>query len=100
MSICSSNVTSGFIDQATYDELEKYMYGGLKSRSYFVRDIAKSTWFSQIPIVLSNCSGQKDLNQDFSVSITRSGDYLLHNWLRVKLPEISIALTTTFTNPY
>lgn len=26
-SICTSNVTSGFIDLATFDEIEKYMYG-------------------------------------------------------------------------
>jgi len=26
--ICTSNLTSGFIDLATFDEIEKYMYGG------------------------------------------------------------------------
>ena len=25
---CVANLTAGFIDLATYDELEKYMYGG------------------------------------------------------------------------
>ena len=27
MALTSSNVTSGFIDLATFDEIEKYMYG-------------------------------------------------------------------------
>ena len=28
MALTSSNVTSGFIDLATFDEIEKYLYGG------------------------------------------------------------------------
>ena len=30
----ASNVTSGFVDLATYDELEKYMYGGADATAY------------------------------------------------------------------
>ena len=37
-SICTSNSTAAFIDLATYDEIEKYLYGGNKSTSYFVRE--------------------------------------------------------------
>jgi hypothetical protein len=44
---CTSNLTSGFIDLATYDELEKYMYGGPDATAYFVRETRKSTWFTQ-----------------------------------------------------
>jgi hypothetical protein len=58
MSIQSSNITSGFIDLATYDELEKYMYGCGDAVAYFVRTTCKSTWFTQVPVVLSNASGQ------------------------------------------
>jgi hypothetical protein len=47
---CTSNLTSGFIDLATYDELEKYMYGGPDATAYFVRETRKSTWFTQIRI--------------------------------------------------
>ncbi len=42
MSISSSNVTSGFIDIATKDEIEKYMYGGKTSTAYFVRETRKA----------------------------------------------------------
>ena len=48
MSIQSSNITSGFIDLATYDELEKYMYGCGDAVAYFVRTTCKSTWFTQV----------------------------------------------------
>ncbi len=45
MSISSSNVTSGFIDIATKDEIEKYMLVVKTSTAYFVRETRKATWF-------------------------------------------------------
>ena len=89
MSIQSSNITSGFIDLATYDELEKYMYGCGDAVAYFVRTTCKSTWFTQVPVVLSNASGQADWGQNWSVSISRAGDYLLQTWLRVTLGQVN-----------
>ena len=88
-SLCTSNVTSGFIDLATFDELEKYMYGGSDATAYFVRDTRKSTWFTQVPVCLSRASGEIKFDSDFSVTISRAGDYLLHTWLRVVLPEVA-----------
>jgi hypothetical protein len=89
MSIATSNLTSGFIDLATYDEQEKYTYGGSESIAYFVREVRKSTWFTQVPVVLSKSSGQSGFGQQWSVSISRAGDYLLHTWLRVVLPAVT-----------
>jgi hypothetical protein len=89
--ICSSNITSGFIDLATYDELEKYMYGCGDAVAYFVRTTCKSTWFTQVPVVLSNASGQPKFGQNWSVSISRAGDYLLQTWLRVGLKQVQAA---------
>ena len=90
MSICTSNLTSGFIDLATYDELEKYMYGGPDATAYFVRETRKATWFTQVPTVLSRASGTPDFGQTWSVSISRAGDYLLNTWLRVLVPRLAI----------
>jgi hypothetical protein len=89
-SICTSNVTSGFIDLATFDELEKYMYGGPDATAYFVRETRKSTWFTQVPVVLSRASGTPEFNQEWSASISRAGDYLLNTWLRVTTPKIQL----------
>ena len=86
----TSNVTSGFIDLATFDEIEKYMYGGPDATAYFVRETRKSTWFTQVPVVLSRSSGTPAFNQDWAVSISRAGDYLLQNWLRVQLPAVAL----------
>jgi len=94
--IIGSNVTSGFIDLATFDELEKYMYGSSDATAYFVRQTRRSTWFTQVPVVLSNASGQADFGNDWSVSISRAGDYLLHTWLRVEVPEIKAKAGTNF----
>lgn len=90
-SIATSNLTSGFIDLATFDELEKYMYGGPDATAYFVRETRKATWFTQVPVVLSRASGQPQFNQDWSVSISRAGDYLLQSWLRLQVPNITLA---------
>ena len=89
--ICSSNLTSGFIDLATYDEQEKYLYGGPDAVAYFVREIRKSTWFTQVPVCLSSRSGQAGFGQQWSVSISRAGDYLLHTWLRLTLNAVTAA---------
>lgn len=89
-SIVASNVTSGFIDLATFDELEKYMYGGQDATAYFVRETRKSTWFTQVPVVLSRSTGNPGFGNSWSVNISRAGDYLLDTWLRVTFPKIQL----------
>ena len=86
----ASNVTSGFVDLATYDELEKYMYGGADATAYFVRETRKSTWFTQVPVALTRSSGDAQFGQEWSAQISRSGDYLLNTWLQVSLPALSV----------
>ena len=94
-SICTSNVTSGFIDLATFDELEKYMYGGPDATAYFVRETRKATWFTQVPVVLSRASGTPAFDTEWSVSISRAGDYLLATWLRLTTPKITLNVNAT-----
>lgn len=91
MTTCASNITSGFIDLATYDEMEKHMYGGSSATAYFVRETRKATWFTQVPVVLSRCNGNAEFGTDHAVSISRAGDYLLHAWLRVNFPSVTLA---------
>lgn len=95
MVICTSNSTSGFIDLATYDEQEKYMYGGEDATAYFVRETRKATWFTQVPICLSKSSGTPEFNQEWSASISRSGDYLLYAWLRVTFPSVQLSASNS-----
>ena len=94
--LATSNITSGFIDLATYDEQEKYMYGGEDATAYFVRETRKSTWFTQVPVNLSRSSGSPDFNQEWSVNISRAGDYLLYSWLRVTFPSIQLSDSNVF----
>jgi hypothetical protein len=94
-SVITSNVTSGFIDLATFDEIEKYMYGGPDATAYFVRETRKSTWFTQVPVVLSNAAGSPGFNQDWSVNISRAGDYLLQTWLRLSTPTVQLKTTSS-----
>ena len=86
--LSTSNITSGFIDLATFEEIEKYIYGTEDATNYFVMEHQPSTWFTTVPVVLSRASGQPDFGQDWSVSISRAGDYLLHTWLRLVLPAV------------
>jgi hypothetical protein len=89
--LSTSNITSGFIDIATFEELEKYMYGSENATNYFVSEHQPSIWFTQVPVVLSRASGNPEFSQDWSVSISRAGDYLLHSWLRMVLPAVEAA---------
>ena len=91
----TSNITSGFIDLATFDELEKYLYGGSDATAYFVRETRKATWFTQVPVVLSRCNGLADFGADFSSAISRAGDYLLASWLRVTTPSVQLKSTVS-----
>jgi hypothetical protein len=86
-----NTITSGFIDLATFDEIEKYLYGGADATAYFVRETRKSTWFTQVPVVLSRAAGSPAFNQEWSVSISRAGDYLLQSWLRLTVAEVALA---------
>ena len=92
----SSNLTSGFIDLATYDELEKYMYGGEQAVSYFVRKVRKATWFTVVPVVLSKSSGVPNFNQQWSANISRAGDYLLRAFLRITFPAVQLSTNNRF----
>jgi hypothetical protein len=92
----SSNVTSGFIDLATFDEIEKYQYGSSNAYAYFVRETRKSTWFTQVPVVLSRGAGTPDFGKDWSVNISRAADYLLHTWLRVQTPSVTLLATNVY----
>jgi len=89
-SVITSNVTSGFIDLATFDEIEKYMYGGPDATAYFVRETRKSTWFTQVPVALAKNAGTAAFGQDWSVTISRAGDYLLQTWLRLELNPVTV----------
>lgn len=94
----SSNLTSGFIDLATFDELEKYQYGGDQAVSYFVRKVRKATWFTVVPVVLSKSNGIAQFNQQWSANISRAGDYLLRSFLRITFPAVQINSNNRFGN--
>lgn len=96
MTTTGSNITSGFIDLATFDEIEKYQYGSNQAFAYFVRETRKSTWFTQVPVILSRSSGAAGFNQEWSVSISRAGDYLLQSWLRLTIPEVTLLQSNQF----
>jgi hypothetical protein len=89
----SSNLTSGFIDLASFDEPEKYLYGGSNAVTYFVKQVRKATWFTVVPVVLSR-TGNSQFGSQFSVTISRAGDYLIRSWLRVQIPAISVTFTS------
>jgi len=94
----TSNVTAAFIDLATFELLESSLYGGSDAITYFVREVQKCTWFSQIPVKLTSSSGQPSYGGNVHFTVSRAADYLLGTWLRVELP--SIELNTTAQGDY
>lgn len=92
-----STITTAFVDIATFDELEKFMYNGPDATAYFVRHVKKSTWFALSPVVLNPVSGTPAFGQTWSVEVSRSGDYLVNMWLRVTLPSVTLATGNAHT---
>ena len=85
----SNSTTAGYVDIATKDDLEKYMYDGRKAITLFIKCVRKPTWFTQVPVTLSYDGGTADFGSDsFAVKVSKSADYLLHLWLRVRIPAL------------
>ena len=61
----TSNVTAAFIDLATFELLESSLYGGSDAITYFVREVQKCTWFSQIPVKLTS-TGTPNFGGEYS----------------------------------
>ena len=100
MSSNTSNPTTGFIDLATYDQLEKALYGVENVVTYFVRETVRSTWFTQIPVKLNLDTSSPDFGNTFNATVSRAGDYLLNAWLRVTLNGISVAVPANSTEAW
>lgn len=95
MSVFSNSPANAFIDIATFSELEMILYDSLSAINFFVRTHQPSVWFSQIPMLLNRSNGNPDFNTEFSFSVSRAGDYLLHSWLRVTIPAINVSSSAT-----
>ena len=85
--VSASNV---FIDLATFSEQEGFVYGGPSAITWFVRGVQKSNWFSFIPILLRSDNTLNFDQRNSSVSVNRSGDYVLNVWFRAKFPRIKL----------
>ncbi len=84
----SVSTAAGFIDMATFSELESFLYGGPHAVSLFVAGVQKANWFTVIPIQLRN-NGTFDFGQEsVSASLNRSGDYILSTWFRCEIPSL------------
>lgn len=95
MTSSSSTLTGGYVDLATFDEVDKYLYGGQQATTYFVREVRKATWFTQVPVQLTR-TGIPMFGTDWNVTVSRAADYLMHVWLRVKTPSITLKDTNQF----
>lgn len=93
----TSNISAAFIDLATRDLLEDQLYNKEGAISYFTRTTTSCSWFTMVPCILTRKSGIPTFGAEWSVSISRAGDYLLSNWLRFELPEINVKSTKTNT---
>lgn len=102
----STNVTAGYVDLATNWKIEaQYLYSATALSNqynnpcgitYFERQTKRCSWFTQIPVQLRCCSGQPGFGQEFSISISRMGEYLLNTWLQIETPDITLLAGNTF----
>jgi Major capsid protein N-terminus/Large eukaryotic DNA virus major capsid protein len=102
----NSNITAGYMDLATAWKMEgEYLYAAtpISSQynhpcgiSYFVREIKRATWFTQIPVALRTGNGIAAFGQEFSSNVVRVGEYLLNTYLAVELPEVTLLASNQF----
>ena len=87
----NNSATKAFVDLATYDQTEQAMYGGNDAITYFVRKLVKATWFAKAVTVLSRGATVNSWANasDIDFTVSRVGDYMMHNWLRIQLPAVS-----------
>lgn len=85
-----SNIAAGFLDLATYDDLDRLLYGGADSYSWFLREVRRSSWFTLVPCALARATGQGSFGQEWSAVVSRAGDYLVNTWLRVTIPAVTL----------
>jgi len=94
MSSTPVNIWGKDTDLQTYDEMDKYQYE--RNLDAFNTDVKKSMWVSQQPFKIPDF----DENDVYSSPVTpntkrfypsmKYGNYLLHVWLRVKIPAVSL----------
>lgn len=83
--------STGFIDIASYDALEAYLYGGPHAITQFVSSVQKSNWFTFIPISLRHVSGTPSLGaNNVAAAINRSADYAINIYFRCQFPLIGL----------
>jgi len=85
----SVSAANGFIDLATFSELESFLYGGPLAISWFVAGVQKANWFTIVPIQLRNNGTFGFGAEGVSASLNRSGDYVLNVWFRCEIPTIT-----------
>jgi hypothetical protein len=104
--LANSNISAAYIDLATAWKMEgEYLYGATQmsaqynhpcSRTYFMNQITRCAWFTQIPVALKGNNGMPAFGQEFSVTVTRLGEYVLNTWFRVTLPEVTLLTTNVY----
>jgi hypothetical protein len=80
----SANLTTGFIDLATLDDIDRKLYQGEKVTTLFTSKIRVTSWFTQLAVPLK-AEGQ--VSQP-NYKISRTGDFLVHSWMRIALPAL------------
>jgi hypothetical protein len=92
MVVLQTNGTTGFIDLATFKEIDAFMYGGIIAVTYFVRGVQKGNWFTYIPTQLRHTQTFDFGIQRASALINRNGDYVCEGWLSILLPQVSLGV--------
>lgn len=84
----------GFIDLATFSEIEGFMYGGPMASTWFVAGVIKSNWFTIVSVPLRSIGIAPIFGaRRCSYQITRQADYALKSTLKAKFPAIGFKST-------
>lgn len=82
----TANLTSGYIDLATYDDIDRELYGGDEVTTWFSKEIQPFSWFVRLPVPLK-AQGQ---TTNPTYSFAKSADFVTDCWYQFTTPDIVV----------
>lgn len=82
----SANLTAGYIDLATYDDIDRELYGGDEVTTWFSREIQPFSWFVRLPVPLKGTGQTSNPTYVFA----KSGDFVTDVWYQFTTPDVKV----------
>ena len=90
MTASGASVQVVFIDLATFDALERFLYGGSMAITRFAGTVQKCNWFSKIPVNIGFLQNPYFGARNISSLMHRNGDFILNITFTTTIPKVQL----------